>query len=253
MITAIIVAAGTGTRMGIPSVPKQFLPVEGMPILAHTLRIFDDSALIDHIVLVCRAQDRERCEHVIDEYGVKSIYAIVNGGEERQDSVFYGLQQAHPDTEIVIIHDAVRMFVTEEILAESIRTARQYGASVTAVPVKDTIKQIGRHNPDSSTSHQQTHLEKENEFFVVKTLDRKTLWQIQTPQTFRYALILSIHQQARDAGVVGTDDASLAEYFGHPVNVVQGAYRNIKITTPDDLLIAQAFLQDTSRTRKYKP
>jgi 2-C-methyl-D-erythritol 4-phosphate cytidylyltransferase len=231
-VTAIIVAAGTGSRMGTQPVPKQLLRIKGVPILTYTLQKFDNASAIDQIVLVTRAEDRGACEELIVEYGVKKIDAIVAGGKERQDSVFHGLLQANPQTEIVLIHDAVRMFVTEDIIIASITSARKYGASVTAVPVKDTIKKVAACR------------ESEDELCVAETLNRKELWQIQTPQTFQYPLILSFHQKARELGVYGTDDAMLAEYFGHPVHIVYGSYRNLKITTPDDLLVAQAFLQD---------
>jgi 2-C-methyl-D-erythritol 4-phosphate cytidylyltransferase len=121
------------------------------------------------------------------------------------------------------------MFVTDEILTLSIQYARNCGASVSAVPVKDTVKKVAP---------------RQHEFFVEATLDRETLWQVQTPQAFNYARICEVHEQARAQGFYGTDDAMLMEHFGHPVQIVPGSYRNIKITTPDDLLIAEAFLRD---------
>ncbi len=244
-VAAIIVAAGTGTRMGAQPVPKQFLKIEGVPILAYTLKKFDDFSGIEEIILVARREDRLICERLLVKSGIKKITAIVEGGKERQDSVFYGLLHVQPQTEIVLIHDAVRMFVTEEILTRSILSARKYGASVTAVPAKDTIKKV---TFCASSSHTQKDWTCDDEhIFVAETLDRNVLWHVQTPQTFQYHLILALHQKARQLGIYGTDDAMLAEYFGHPVKIVYGSYRNIKITTPDDLLIAQAFLRDESK------
>ena len=247
MVTAILVAAGKGARMGEQTIPKQFLCVEGRPILGHTLRKFETCNAIDQIVLVIRRRDRSTCERIISECGAKKVTGIVEGGKERQDSVFQGLLHVQPQTDVVLIHDAVRMFVTEQIIVESIRAARQYGASVVAVPVKDTIKQVGIRTVERSDQHIRETLPDNEALFVVKTLDRKTLWQVQTPQTFQYQRILEIYQKAQELGIYGTDDAMLAEYFGYMVKIVRGTYRNIKITTPDDLLIAQAFLQDERR------
>jgi 2-C-methyl-D-erythritol 4-phosphate cytidylyltransferase len=252
MVTAILVAAGTGSRMGTQTVPKQFLCVCGVPILGHTLKKFSDSAPVDQIILVVRDEDRVLCENIIKENGIKKIAAIVKGGKERQDSVFHGLQHAHPHTDVVLIHDAVRMFVTEKIITRSIRDARQYGASVTAVPVKDTIKQVGTIPIERSEPKVQRILAHDGDLFVVKTLERNALWQVQTPQAFQYHLIYAFHQKALELGIHGTDDAMLAEHFRHPVKIVPGSYRNIKITTPDDLLIAQAFLQDERRIKNGK-
>ena len=238
---AIIVAAGTGSRMGTQPVPKQFLKIDGVPILSYTLRTFETCPAIDSIILIARGEDRARCESLIAESSVEKIEAIVEGGKERQDSVFHGLLRVNQQTDIVLIHDAVRMFITEEILTDSIRCAQKYGASVTAVPVKDTIKKAAVH---PSASYNRGEFTGDDDVFVAETLDRKELWHSQTPQTFRYDLIFEFHKKARELGIHGTDDAMLAEYFGHPVKIVYGSYRNIKITTPDDLLIAEAFLQD---------
>jgi 2-C-methyl-D-erythritol 4-phosphate cytidylyltransferase len=245
-VTAIIVAAGAGLRMGAQPIPKQFLKIEGVPILSYTLRKFEDSPAIDHIILVARGEDQVTCEQLIGEIGAKKIDAVVEGGKERQDSVFHGLLRVNHRTEIVLIHDAVRMFVAEEIIVTSIEYARKYGASVTAVPVKDTIKKVIAR---PFVSYRYADFGQDDELFVVETLNRKELWHVQTPQTFQYQLILSLHKKARELGVCGTDDAMLAEYFGHPVKIVYGSYRNIKITTPDDLLIAQAFLRAEKRVK----
>ena len=234
-VTAIIVAAGTGSRMGAQAMPKQFLPVGGIPILAHTLKIFDRAASVDHLVLVIRAEDRAICESLVREFQIAKIAAMVDGGQERQDSVLRGLRAAPAQTEIVLIHDAVRMFVTEDMIAQSICDARQFGASVVAVSAKDTIKEA------------RPCAENDSAVMIVKTHDRRNLWQIQTPQTFRRDLILACYQQAIAAGFQATDDAMMAEHFGHPVKIVPGLYRNIKITTPDDLIIAEAFYQQEKR------
>lgn len=219
--------------MGTQPVSKQFLQIRGVPILAHTLKKFEDFPSIDQIILVTRRQERVRCEQIVTKIRAKKVGAIVEGGKKRQDSVFNGLMAVDPYTEIVLIHDGVRMFITEEMLISSIQAARDCGASITAVPAKDTVKK---------------GIYQDKALFVSETLDRTMLWQVQTPQTFQYQLILTIYQKARECGISGTDDAMLAEHFGHPVRIVSGSYRNIKVTTPDDLLIAEAFLQDDINT-----
>mgnify|MGYP002233115773 FL=1 len=160
------------------------------------------------------------------EYGWKKIISVTEGGRERQDSVFLGLQQVPQDTEIVLIHDGVRPFVTEEILERSIAAAKETGGCVAGVPAKDTIKVC------------------DAEGFAIATPDRSTLRQIQTPQTFRRKEILAAYEKAKADGFLGTDDASVAEHSGYPVQVIMGSYRNIKITTKEDLLIGAAFLKE---------
>jgi 2-C-methyl-D-erythritol 4-phosphate cytidylyltransferase len=235
-VVAVIVAAGAGSRMGgVQAAPKQFLTIAGAPILAHTLSTFEACPEIEDIILVARPEHQPECEHLLTEYGLQKVTAIVSGGTERQDSVWQGVAQAPLHTEIVVIHDAVRMFVTQQILTASIQAAREYGACVVAVPIKDTVKRARADSPNEAGSPVPG--------FVATTLNRQELWQAQTPQTFQYQLILDIHHQAQQRGIRVTDDAALAEYFEHPVKIVQGSYRNIKITTPDDLMIAQAFFQ----------
>ena len=223
--TAVIVAAGKGRRMGT-EVSKQFLPLCGKEILAHSVEKFEKAEKIRDIVLVTGEDSLQDVRDMAQEYGWKKIVSVVAGGKERQDSVWNGLQAVSADTEIVLIHDGVRPFVTEDILNHSIETAVEMGGCVAGVPAKDTIKVCNSEN------------------IAVATPDRSTLWQIQTPQTFRKDLILQAYQKAKAEGYVGTDDASLAEYSGCPVKVIMGSYRNIKITTKEDLLIGEAFLKE---------
>ncbi|MCP4396799.1 MAG: 2-C-methyl-D-erythritol 4-phosphate cytidylyltransferase [bacterium] len=236
-VSAIIVAAGKGERMGSSmDLPKQFLPIGGVPILAHTLNTFALSKLVDEIVLVTRPEFRSQCEALIQQYRIQKVSAVTAGGKERKDSVWRGLQAADSRTEIVLIHDAVRMFVSQAVIAESVQGARRHGAAIAAVPAKDTIKQIILHAEGDQTQP--------SGLFVEKTFDRSVLWQIQTPQTFQFDLIRQLHERAAALDLQVTDDAMLAEHFGHSVKIVPGSYRNIKITTSDDLLIAEAFWQD---------
>lgn len=223
--TAVIVAAGKGKRMGT-EISKQFLPLCGKEILAHTVEKFEKAEKIRDIILVTGEDSLQDVQDMTQEYGWKKIRSIVAGGKERQDSVWNGLQEVSVDAEIVLIHDGVRPFVTEDILDVSMETALEMGGCVAGVPAKDTIKVCNSEN------------------IAVDTPDRSTLWQIQTPQTFRRELIMKAYEQAKEDGFVGTDDASLAEYSGYPVKVIMGSYRNIKITTKEDLLIGEAFLKE---------
>ena len=222
--TAVIVAAGKGKRMGT-EISKQFLPLGGKEILAHSVEKFEKAENIRDIVIVTGKDSLQDVKDMTQEYGWGKVVSVVAGGKERQDSVWNGLQLVSADTEIVLIHDGVRPFVTEEILNHSIATAMEMGGCVAGVPAKDTIKVCNSEN------------------IAIVTPDRSTLWQIQTPQTFRKDLILKAYQKAKAESFVGTDDASLAEYSGYPVKVIMGSYRNIKITTKEDLLIGEAFLK----------
>ena len=223
--TAVIVAAGKGKRMGT-EISKQFLPLCGKEILAHTVEKFEKAACIRDIILVTGGDALQDVRQMVQEYGWKKIISVTEGGKERQDSVFLGLQQVPQDTEIVLIHDGVRPFVTEEILERSIAAAKETGGCVAGVPAKDTIKVC------------------DAEGFAIATPNRSTLRQIQTPQTFRRKEILAAYEKAKADGFLGTDDASVAEQSGFPVRVIMGSYRNIKITTKEDLLIGAAFLKE---------
>lgn len=223
---ALIPAAGMGKRMGA-SINKQYLQLNGMPIVARTISLFEQSPLIDAIYLVIPAEEIPYCrKHVVEACGFRKIAAIVPGGRERQNSVFNGLNAMRKhvsDDDIILIHDGVRPLITEQVLLESINSARLHDGALVAVPVKDTVKTV-------------------QNGFVSNTPPRESLWHAQTPQTFRFAKIFQAHQSAETDGFIGTDDASLVERSGGKVYIVQGDYRNIKITTPEDLILAEAFL-----------
>ena len=223
--TAVIVAAGKGKRMGT-EISKQFLPLCGKEILAHTVEKFEKAACIRDIILVTGGDALQDVRQMVQEYVWKKNFSVTEGGKERQDSVFLGLQQVPQDTETVLIHDGVRPFVTEEILERSIAAAKETGGCVAGVPAKDTIKVC------------------DAEGFAIATPNRSTLRQIQTPQTFRRKEILAAYEKAKADGFLGTDDASVAEHSGFPVLVIMGSYSNIKITTKEDLLIGAAFLKE---------
>ena len=223
---ALIPAAGMGKRMGA-SINKQYLQLAGMPIVARTISVFEDAPFIDGIFLVIPADEIPYCrEHVVEAHGFRKVLEIVPGGRERQNSVMNGLralQRQAEEHDVVLIHDGVRPLISRELLRESIGVARGCDGALVAVPVKDTIK-TGRDG------------------LVIDTPDRDTLWQAQTPQGFRFGVIFAAHLAAEQEGFMGTDDASLVERRGGEVRIVRGDYRNIKITTPEDIVLAEAFL-----------
>ncbi|WP_026841116.1 2-C-methyl-D-erythritol 4-phosphate cytidylyltransferase [Citrifermentans bremense] len=225
-IYALIPAAGMGKRMGAGS-NKQYLLLDGMPILARTVAAFEAAPFIDGIYLVSPEQEIPFCRsEVVDRYGFSKVRAIVPGGAERQHSVWNGLDAmaGAADDDLVLIHDGVRPFVSQEMLEAAADAARAHGASVVAVPVKDTVKVV-------------------KGGVIAETPPREELWLAQTPQAFRYGLIRDAHARAKAEGYLGTDDASLVEHQGGEVRIVTGDYRNIKITTPEDLVLAEAFLK----------
>lgn len=229
---AVVPAAGMGKRMGA-TVNKQYLQLGGMPIVARTLQVLQQSPLITGIMLVTPAVEIPYCRsQVVEAYGLNKVLSIVPGGAERQHSVFNGLTalRGHAaDDDIVLIHDGVRPFIDEAILQRSILLAGTGVGALVAVQAKDTIKVV-------------------HDGLVVATPDRASLWQAQTPQTFRYGQILAAHRQAAAEQFLGTDDSSLLERFGGTVAIVTGSYRNIKITTPEDLVLAEAFLCEKEGT-----
>lgn len=229
---AVIVSAGKGVRF-MEGQKKQFYFLGGKPILAHTLDKFETCPLIRSILLVVSQEDMDTClKEVIEAYKFQKVSQIVPGGKQRQESVKKGIDALPKDTDIVTIHDGVRPFVTRAMIEDSIHSAVRYGAVVLAMPVKDTIKMS---NPDGT---------------VLKTLDRESLWQIQTPQTFQANVIKEAYHRATEDGLIGTDDASLVERIGGKVHILPGSYTNIKITTPEDLLLANLFLKMDTLTKK---
>lgn len=220
--SVIVVAAGKGTRMGTAE-SKQHLPLAGVPILVHTLRVFERLEAAHEVVLVVSEADVLRCEAYIRHYGLQKVKRVVPGGAERQGSVYRGLQAAD-GADWVLIHDGVRPFVTVDEILRCWEQARRSGAAVLGVPVKDTIKQAG------------------TDRLIMGTPERKSLWAAHTPQAFRLSAIREAHEQASRDGFLGTDDAALMERAGYPVYMVEGSYRNVKITTPDDLEWAEWIL-----------
>ncbi|HEY3297886.1 MAG TPA: 2-C-methyl-D-erythritol 4-phosphate cytidylyltransferase [Armatimonadota bacterium] len=222
---AIIPASGLGERL-TKSSGKSFVPVGGSPLISHTLAAFQECAVIDVIVLVVRKEDVIPAQELVSERAFSKVAHIVVGGAQRQDSVRNGLAAVPHTCDIVVIHDGARPLVDCEVIDASINAAREYGASIVAVPVIDTIK---------STSDGR---------FVDQTLDRRELYAVQTPQTFKVGVIRSAYESAYEDGFVGTDDASLVERLGLPVAIVRGAYENLKVTTPPDIILAEALMRE---------
>jgi 2-C-methyl-D-erythritol 4-phosphate cytidylyltransferase len=218
-VSAIIVAAGESRRMN--GIDKVLAPLEGRPVLSYVLSAFDSCKSVDNIVLVVNEKSLEACRKLVAEAGLSKSIDVCVGGKRRQDSVAAGLKRLK-DCDWVVIHDGARPLVTKELIEEGLKAAKETGAAVAAVPVTDTIKVAG------------------DDRIVLETPVRQNLWAVQTPQLFRFDIISKAYQQAK--GEV-TDDAALVEQAGYKVKLYMGSYDNIKITTPQDLLIAEAILK----------
>ncbi len=217
---AIIVAAGQGSRIG-GTLPQQFQLVGGKPILSYTLQKFEDCARIQDVILVTASEwVTYTAQEIVDPFDFKKVKKIVAGGEQRQDSVFAGLKAMEGPADFVAIHDAVRPFVSVEKLEAVIDACKEHDAAILAVPPKDTIKT-------------------EKSGFVDETPDRSFLWSVQTPQVFKYDLIMKAYQKAFEDAVYHTDDSALVERIGKKVKIVEGEHDNIKITMPMDLKWAE--------------
>lgn len=219
---AIITAGGVGKRMGA-GCPKQYLEIAGKPIIVHTLERFMGVEGIEQLIVTVPKGDEASFEKDIAEpFSFSVSPEIVAGGELRQDSVRNGLARVTDDVDVVLIHDGVRPFIKRETIEEAMQAAFDEDACVVAMPLKETIKRV-----DGSE-------------YVDQTVDRAHLWGAQTPQAFRLAVIRRAFEEADAANFIGTDDAMLVERIGKPVKVVRGDYNNIKITTKEDLVIAEA-------------
>jgi 2-C-methyl-D-erythritol 4-phosphate cytidylyltransferase len=223
MNIAIIAAAGAGTRMASDR-PKQFLLLAGTPVIFHTLRVFEQCDSIDEVIVVLPAEESAGFLSLAGKFGVRKLARVVPGGATRSDSVKRGLMAIRSATaEIVVVHDGVRPFVTVEEIDATIAAAKSDGAAILVAPVTDTIKQV-------------------DDEVVVKTLDRGTLRRALTPQCFRYELLREAYQKADVNDPSLTDESALVEQLGKRVSIVEGSARNIKITTAEDLAIAEAIL-----------
>jgi 2-C-methyl-D-erythritol 4-phosphate cytidylyltransferase len=223
-IVALIPAAGLGLRMG-GDVRKQFRPLGGLPLLVHSLRVFQASPVIDAVVLAVPEADLQYCRtEIVDRHGFTKVSHVVAGGKERQDSVRQALAVVGEGVDLVVIHDAVRPCVTGAMVRQVVEAAAVDGGAIIALPMRDTVKQVAANR------------------VIERTIDRKPLWLAQTPQAFRRDWLEEAHRKAQTEGLAATDDAFLVEWMGHPVRVVEGNGENIKITRPEDLVIGEAIL-----------
>jgi 2-C-methyl-D-erythritol 4-phosphate cytidylyltransferase len=205
--------------------PKQYLALGGLPVLVHSLRVFVASESVTDVVLVVPKADREFCsDEIVSRHGFAKVTHIVAGGKQRQDSVRNALEILEDHVEFIVIHDAVRPFLTADLVRRVVEKAAQYGAAVAAIPMRDTVKQAGGSG------------------MIEGTVDRSRLWLAQTPQAFSLALLSEAHRKAQMEGFQATDDAQLVERLGHRVAIVEGSGENIKITRPEDLVIGEAIL-----------
>lgn len=226
---AIIPAGGAGKRLK-SHIAKQYLLLNSLPVLIHTLKVFQNSKNIDEIVLALPPEDLIHIrQELAEKYFLTKVTNVVAGGNERQDSVRNCINVIQDKCDLVVIHDAVRPFVTEKLIQDVIDSALITGAAVTGVNVKDTIKEIKEDN------------------MVGTTVPRNNLWLTQTPQAFRFELLKEAYKAAYDENFYGTDDASLLERMGKKVKMVEGSYENIKITTNEDMIIADALMKKRNK------
>lgn len=205
--------------------PKQFLALCGLPVLVHTLRAIEAAETVSAVVLAVPPGDLDYCQReIVEQHGFKKVVQVVAGGAERQDSVRLGLAAADREAEIIVVHDAVRPFLTAEMLARVVGAAEKHGAAIVAIPMRDTVKRVGADG------------------LIEETVDRTSLWLAQTPQAFTRSLLEEAHEKALRNGLRATDDAQLIERLGHRVAIVEGSTDNIKITRPEDLAIGEAIL-----------
>ncbi len=228
-VYAIIPAAGRGTRMGTET-PKQYSLLGGRPLLVSTLEVFERCALVQGVILVTAPSMEDFCKReIVEKFGICKVESIVHGGRERQESVYRGLK-AIPEADIVAVHDAVRPLLPMKLLEESIKEAERWGAAAPAVRLTDTLKTVDGGEVSSGT------------------VDRTLLRAVQTPQTFKYEILLEAMENAARDGFTGTDETSAVERAGYKVKLIEGSPLNIKVTTQDDMALAEAILKtDSSR------
>ena len=242
-VTAVVLAGGSGKRMG-SDIPKQYLPIDGRPVLYYSFKAFEDCPLVDEIVLVVGKGETDSCmEHMVKPWNMRKVRRAVEGGRERYHSVREGLK-AVEKADYVLIDDGARPLLTDRIIRDSVESARMFGACVAAMPVKDTIKVA------------------DAEGFAAETPDRSTLWLMQTPQSFSCSLIRKAYDMLAQAEAAGgpdwerlhiTDDAMVAETFlKMKVYLIPGDYSKIKITTPEDLIVAETLLKSRKNGNNLK-
>ena len=225
-VSAIIVAAGQSRRMG-GDTSKQFILIDGVPVIVRTLKAFEIAERIREVVIAARQEDIPQMYALIQDYEITKVKQIITGGETRQESVFRAIAQVDENADFLAIHDGARPLIRPQAIDLAVSAAVEHGAAALGVPVKDTVKQV---DADGK---------------IVDTPERSTLWAVQTPQVFSRALYLRAAEQAGEAAAQLTDDCQLIERTGAPVYLVRGAYANLKITTPEDVFAAEGILRAT--------
>jgi len=224
MVTAIVLAAGRSTRMG-GGANKQFIELLGKPLIYYSLAAFEHCPGVDAIVLVRRPDYAKQAEEIVREFGFRKVVAFPDGGPERQNSVWNGLEKCDPATQVVAVHDGARPLVTPALIESTIASAHGHGTGIAATKVVDTIKEA---NEDKT---------------VIRTVDRTKLWAVQTPQTVRLPLLKEAYTKVFEKRMVVTDEAAAVELLGHTVQLVETPFLNLKVTTPADLAVAEALLR----------
>ncbi|SFQ17462.1 2-C-methyl-D-erythritol 4-phosphate cytidylyltransferase [Salibacterium halotolerans] len=222
--TVVIPAAGQGKRMKAGH-NKQFLMLEDRPLIVHTVSVFEQDTWCERIIVVANEDETGPMNTLFEQWNFRKVDRIVTGGEERQDSVFEGLKKADGlDDAIVLVHDGARPFVTEDHIHELVLKASEQGAAVIGLRMKDTVKKVA-------------------DGVVTETIERSSVWSVQTPQAFRFSVVYDAYRKAEEDHFRGTDDTSLVERMNVSVHIVEGGYDNIKLTTPEDMVVAKAILK----------
>jgi 2-C-methyl-D-erythritol 4-phosphate cytidylyltransferase len=235
-IAAIVPAAGLGTRMGAGT-PKQFLELDGMPLVIYTLRRLAACAAITDFFISTRADEIVALQDKVGKSGIGRPARVVHGGDTRQQSVANALAQVDPTTEIVLVHDAVRPFVTPEQIDRVIAEARKRGAAILGIPAIDTVKEVKRASLPEDVA------------LISATIPRERIVLAQTPQAFSYAILRDAFKKAQQDDVTASDESALVERMGHEVFVVLGSERNLKITRPSDMDLARFYLEQERRAK----
>lgn len=234
-VVAIVPAAGRGVRFRAKALGrrdrKPFALLANKPILIHTINALESSSLIDCILVIVHPDDTGLAKETIKRYRIKKVKHIISGGRTRTHSVYNGLKHMDEDADIVLIHDGVRPFITEEIIKTAIKGAKEYGSAVCGVQTISTMKEV------------------DDKLFITSTLNRKRLYDIQTPQVFKRDIILKAYEEAIAKGCEATDDSVLVERIGYKVKLTAGSHYNIKITTPEDMVFAEAIYARRGRLR----
>jgi 2-C-methyl-D-erythritol 4-phosphate cytidylyltransferase len=225
----VILAAGQGKRMGAGK-NKLLLPLNQVPVLIHTLLVFEHDLECEGIILAIHPSDEQEFSSLLRQYHINKVLSFVHGGEERQHSVANAIIKVKPDG-VVLVHDGARPFIDKDTIHQLVSVANLAGAAVVAVPVKDTIKKVENSK-------------------IVETIERSSLWAVQTPQAFRISILREAHQLAATQGFLGTDEASVVERLPYPITIVEGSYDNIKLTTPEDLYFAEAIIRKREKNHR---